>query len=351
MMIFRDGQFGSGRRRRAFSLLELLVVVAIITLLAALLLVAVNKARGTARRASTQTLMNSMSQSMQRFKEDHGYFPPVLDTDRDLFYPYDASDPSLTTETVNAWYSITSPAEYLVGYGHHYQDGYGKVPGASGATDWAEETPALGIRSPGADGVWNATRYGVGELRKRMLYAGTSQGSETAPYEFDSGQVYGPYLELSNDRLLGGLLVVGTMQTVVFPGEAGYTADLPKVIVDDWGTPIRYYRRPYPSTFGAPATSLGETIRFSDRDNDGLHDPVGLDAVIALRPFTFAQGKAVDSRNTGSAMFADADGDSSTTIELRSAEFAFLSAGADMRIVDDRRLDDFNKDNLVEVSK
>jgi prepilin-type N-terminal cleavage/methylation domain-containing protein len=350
-MTIMDGQIRAVDRRSAFTLLELLVVVAIITLLAALLLVAVNRARGMARRASTQTLMSSMSQSMQRFKEDHGYFPPVLDDDRDLFYPYDITDPALEVDAVNEWYSITSPAEYLIGYGHHYEDGYGRVPGGSGATDWNEETPALGIRSPGADGVWNASRYGVGELSKRMLYAGTSQGSESAPYEFDSGQVYGPYLELGSDRLLGGLLEVGSMQTVVFPGEAGYTAELPKVIVDDWGTPIRYYRRSYPSTSGAPATALGDTVRFADRDSDGLHDPVGLDAVIALRPRAFAQGKAVDSRNTGSSMFADADGDTSTTVELRAAEFAFLSAGADKRIADDRRRDDFNKDNLVEVSK
>ncbi|MEM7227961.1 MAG: type II secretion system protein [Planctomycetota bacterium] len=329
--------------RAAFTLLELLVVIAIITLIASLLIVAVNKGRTSARKAATQSLMNSMSQAMQRFKADHGYLPPQLGVERHLLTPFVASDPALSVEVVSNYYSITTPAEYLVGYGHHYEDGYGRVPGGGANTSWASESPPVGIRSPGADGVWNATRYGTGLLNERMSYGpGAARGSETNPYEFDKGQVYGPYLDLSDDRLLGGL--TDTLD-VVFPGDGAYDDSLPKVIVDSWDQPIRFYRQTY-----LPG-SIGQSVRFSDRDGDGIHDPVGLETVVPLRPFDLAAASGIDARNFDGTYFNDADGDSTTSSELKSAEFAFLSAGPDQRIDDTKRRDDFNRDNIVEVGQ
>jgi len=287
-----------------------------------------------------------MVQAVEQFRNDHGYIPPILDDDRDLFYPFNASDTGLATGTVNDWYSITSPAEYLVGYGHHYQDGYGIVPGGGTNKTWPAETPATGIRSPGPDGVWNATRNGGGGLGSRMLFNG-AQGMENSPFPIDQGTVYGPYLEIGSERLLGALDENGN---IVFPGDANYTADLPKVIVDDWGTPIRYYRQVYPWLAG-PATAVNETVRFADRNGDGLHDPVGLDAIIALRPQQIPVGEETDSVNYDGVFFTDDTGDPTTSKGLRSAEFAFLSAGPDRRLNDERRVDEFNLDNIVEISR
>ena len=68
----------AGAPRRAFTLIELLVVVAILIVLLTILIIAVNAASRTAQKASTQNLMDSMKKGLIRFKEDIGYYPPLL---------------------------------------------------------------------------------------------------------------------------------------------------------------------------------------------------------------------------------------------------------------------------------
>ena len=65
-------------RRPGFTVVELLVVMAIIILLIGVLLVGLSQAAGTAQKAQTQFLMNSMAAALAKFKGDHGYLPPVL---------------------------------------------------------------------------------------------------------------------------------------------------------------------------------------------------------------------------------------------------------------------------------
>jgi len=360
------------RGTRAFTIVELLIVIAVIIMLMGILIVAINSATRTAQGTNTRALMSSIKQALVRFRGDVGYYPPVLgDVDpqifddpeehdlRKLFGPLGkdrewGTDDDIVPDwseieenpeyaaKVQEWYSVTSLAEYLLGYGHHNQDGYGAVP--STPTDlFPQERPPLGIRDPGRDGVWGATLQGDA----RGLLFDRMRGTDP---NMDTGKVYGPYLELKDERMLASVSEgepydnQGRLR-LSFPGEGGYVADNPKVIVDYWGKPIRYYRRLY---------SPGD-LRSAYRRFDSNDPPPSLSDVFLLRPFEVVPGGAIDVRDE----LADLAGDTTTTVALNSAEFALFSAGPDRAFDETARYDaedynsddvDFsNEDNIVEL--
>ncbi len=326
-------------RRRGFTLVEVLVVIAIVAILASLLLVAVTKARNTAARSRTSSLLNGLKMATVQFKTDHGYYPPVLrpEIDANAGSCYPEAVPNLDEHRlmidpisgdfdpvqniaayrnqINCWFSLTSPAEYLLGWGSEAEDG----------------RDGLGLRSPGTDGVWGAAAL-TGDF--------TNYGELTARMPSDEGKVFDPYIDISDDRLIGSLTNAG----VFFPGDANYDATAPKVICDAWGTPVRYYRRVYrPGDLETPFLQ-------SDLSGDG-HTP-SLADVIALRPYSIRSGEEQDVL----AQFADGSGDPTASRGLFAAEFAYLSAGPDGRINESYRVGDpsaeppyANEDNLVEV--
>ncbi|MHC4106701.1 MAG: prepilin-type N-terminal cleavage/methylation domain-containing protein [Planctomycetota bacterium] len=299
---------------RAFTLTELLVVVALVVVLLSILIVAVNAAAETAQKANTQFLMTSIKQGLVRFKEDVGYYPPVLDDGRNLRPVVNPLSSSYAADVQN-WFSSTTLAEYLIGYGPGAVDGYG----------YDGETPPLGIRHPGRDGVWGATTYGI----------------RNPPLE---GSVFGPYLELKDERLLAstnGETDPAGHLIVFSPGEGGYNPDDPKVLVDYWGMPIRYYRQPY------PPGALHAAYRAVDRNLDGTTDPPpSLADVIALRPYFIKPGSESDNLDV-----PDAGGDTSIVLSMRTAEIGLLSAGPDRALDLHHRVDgkELNKDNIVEL--
>lgn len=69
-------------RRRAFTLVELLVVVAIIAILIALLLPAIQAAREAARRGNCQSNLKNLALAALNFESSRGYFSPAAQ-DRD----------------------------------------------------------------------------------------------------------------------------------------------------------------------------------------------------------------------------------------------------------------------------
>jgi len=351
--VLRTDRTGGGGRLRArigFTVVEILVTLAIILILVSVLVVGLGQVAGTAQGASTRFLMNSMAMGVVQFKNDHGYYPPVLGEvvpfgsypngqgwGRDVLRPETmVEDDVESTLYRQRWYSVTTPAEYLIGYGDRTADGFGIVgnvlqvdPNAPGFS----ESPPVGFRSPGRDGAWGAvsnpanTSYGSFPGTFGARNPG-NVGLTYPPGEDDneptvSGQVFGPYLELKDENLLAGIRPDGTIARA---GDPDYEV-MPKVVVDYWGEPIRYYRRGYVG--GDPSTNV---------------DALGLEDVFALRPWSFEAG-------TSAVGQSDATGDSATTPQLRAAQFGFLSAGPDRRIVDDRRIDDgeFNRDNIVET--
>ncbi len=64
------------RRRRAFTLIEVLIVVVIIALLVGLLIPALAAAVRSAKNAAVQAEINVMSQSLATFRLDYGDYPP-----------------------------------------------------------------------------------------------------------------------------------------------------------------------------------------------------------------------------------------------------------------------------------
>lgn len=74
----RPERVGGARRRRGFTLTEMLIVVVIIVILISILLPALGGARNTARKAATQSFMSSIHQAISSFKAEQqrlpGYF-------------------------------------------------------------------------------------------------------------------------------------------------------------------------------------------------------------------------------------------------------------------------------------
>jgi len=184
------------RGEGAFTLVELLVTIGIILVILSTVLAALSFASRRAQRANTEFLMTSIRNAMERFKVDHGYYPPSLGVPaqltgggvggtlgwpasppstnlanigagRDLLLPPDNFDGSGATKAaawnnvakrqgLQRWHSTTALPEYLLGYGDRSADGYGSVVPGSTTIPGSREYPRLGIRAPGRDGVWGA---------------------------------------------------------------------------------------------------------------------------------------------------------------------------------------------------
>jgi len=324
----------AGGHRLGFTLTEMLITTAIIVLLLTILVVALSRSSRAAQRANTTFLMTSIGQGLESFRNDHGYLPPVLEADRDLMA---LPDPGLAVGTYAAqlqdWYSVTSLAEYLLGYGDRSQDGHGMIPGvpADAGDQGLREGATLGFRSPGEDGVWGAILNPRpnfppnGALASRNP-AGYWDNPAIAPNKRPlSGKVYGPYITNIEEASLASINPATGQLT--FPGETGYEPTGPLVITDRWGEPIRYYRRLH---YAADPKSVDLRSNLGD--------------VFALRPRTLRQGQEADG-------ILDAAGDSTTTRALQSADYALFSSGPDKFLDATRRADpdEFNADNLVQV--
>ena len=78
--------------RKAFTLVELLVVIAVVSMLTALLFPAVQAARSAARRVSCQNNMRQTGLAIHHYTEIHGMFPPAK-----CLYSYTQNGSSVST--------------------------------------------------------------------------------------------------------------------------------------------------------------------------------------------------------------------------------------------------------------
>jgi prepilin-type N-terminal cleavage/methylation domain-containing protein len=366
--------------KSGFTIIELLVTISIIVVLVSTLALALTSARTAAQVAETLSRLTALKNATMRFKDDVGYYPAVLDTGRNLKTfpvfpgPITGAPQGMYRYQAQDWYSISSPAEFFLGYGNRFEDGYGRVIGSQ-ANDPLfpdyEEMPRFGIRHPSMDGVWRATDIWA-------LDISTGQGlfEERAPST--RGELIGPYLEIENDQMYGRLIPDAdgnpmvdpiTGQTKVFyhgdPELDAYTAverqSLTMVIVDTWGSPIRYYRPRYPVAADPNLPLTGISRVYPQANN---FDRPTLSDYIALRPYDFQPDKVIDGTISDFMNgIADPSGDRSTTIELQAGQFAYFSPGPDKQVNEYIRADiyglpgnldvnatqEVNEDNIVEI--
>ena len=348
------------KTRRAFTIIELLTVVGIIVVLVGLLVVAVSSASKVAQGASTRSMMGAVSRALTQFKTDMGYLPPVLGSPttgatqtgsvgylRDLVLPPNLTGgptPLQVTQIQN-YYSMTSMVEYLIGPGGRDEDGYGAIGIPANTTQGFKELPPAGIRSPLKDGVWGAYlnpgpgNQTLGNFSRRNLPLTAAANTSTVANV--SGRMLGPYLELKDGSLLGA--IVGTDSVTGQPivaraGDNNWDPTKPKVLLDYYGQPIRFYRKGYVN--GDPKRIGGKRV------GEGTATDVGWDLsdIFVLRPQRFDPNTEIDG-------LADGNGDTTTSRSLQMADFALFSSGPDQRADFTVRRDAtlFNEDNVVEV--
>lgn len=352
--------------RRAFTIIELLVVVGIIVLLVGILIVGLSGAARTAQGAQTRALMSSVANALVRFKADVGYLPPVLGPGATPVgaagYAQDlrACPATITAGNANQvreWFSATSLATYLIGAGNRNSDGFGCVGDpafTSGSPPpGARERPTLGIKHPGRDGVWGATLSVGSGSSDSGRFSRRSTASLNGNDGYVKGRVYGPYLELKDPNSIGAVVEYRALApgeafvpVAAGPSDSSYPAALPGVsdavrqnfgmcILDYWGSPIIYYRKGYVN---------GDPRYIANREPVAGSPSCGFDLsdMPALRPQRFDPGTQVEGS-------PDAAGDAFTSRELYGAEFALLSPGPDRRWDPRRRvgLNQENADNIV----
>ncbi len=350
-------------QRRAFTIIELLTVVGIIVTLVGILIVTVARTSKAAQGASTRQLMGAVSKALAQFRSDLGYFPPVLGAPtsggsaagtrgylRDLVLPpeWSATPTQVELDRVQNYYSMTSMIEYLMGIGGRDEDGYGAVGVPIANTPGAKEMPPAGIRTPTRDGVWgaylnpNSGTQPLGNFSRRNLPQGAAAANASKAPSVQ-GRVLGPYLELKDGSLLGAVVGADSAGAPVIAraGDNNWTSKAPKVLLDYFGQPIRFYRRGYAD--GDPSRVGGKEVGGGEGGENG---GVGWDLsdIFVLRPQRFEPGTEIDGR-------ADANGDTTTSRLLQMTDFALFSSGPDQRAKFDVRVDEtlFNEDNIVEV--
>lgn len=99
-MISRMCGRSSRAARRAFSLVELLVVMAIIAIVIALVLPAIGRARESANRADTLSVCSQLSQAISQFKLDNNGFNPGR------FSAADMGHTENTTQGFTTWHNV-----------------------------------------------------------------------------------------------------------------------------------------------------------------------------------------------------------------------------------------------------
>lgn len=213
--------------RRAFTVIELLVVVAIIAVLAGLLLAALNAARERGQISSTQAAMEAFRAGCEAFQQEHGQLPGVIPEETLI------NDAAANGDMPK----ISSMENALL----HLMGGYALStdPAAFDGLD-GPNVIELDFAEPGG-----------GTLTLRVDPTRIGEGPRIR------GRQYEPYFTPSP----GSLLAVD--------GQLSGAIDDPRLpdLVDAWGQPIGFMRRIRP---------LGTLVRSPGASDTAQFDPTGL---------------------------------------------------------------------------
>ena len=259
--------------RRAFTLVELLVVITIIVLLIGILVPTGLFVLSNARKSSNQQLLQTISDGVYAFNQDFRYIPPLLSPQPGsptLAYSPDhllatnhtgatrSASARLTELSDRRWHSVTSLPVYLLGVGSlappAAQSTIAPTPGflqEGGANydDRHDGAAGPGIRDPGPDRSW-------GGAANRGAHRPTFQG-----------RVYGPYIDPNI-----ALANVRSARLTDFPFRNRINPPLTEdnieemdmlVFIDRFDTPTRYYKD-WPERapgFPTPPGQSPETLR------------------------------------------------------------------------------------------
>lgn len=299
-------------RRRAFTLVELLVAVSVLVLLIGILIPTVGLVVGNSRAAANQALLRTLADGAYAFNADFDYYPPLLTPDPDLLSRANAPDNTDSSRTATEraadledvrWHSVLTPMVYLLGLGvvaPEPADAVATAPWISDMSDPNYENrhdgaEGLGIRNPGPDRSWGGA---VARENHRPTFA---------------GRVYGPYIDpkIGESQVRPVRLEDFPYRAQLAPPLTQSEVDLMQtlIIVDRFDNPIRYYKNwPERDTTTAPTASGGRAATFVDAPMELIpHDELQ----------TFAQ--------------ADSEPDTLPAPEIAGRPCAFLSAGPNAR--------------------
>src|SRR5436309_1100788 len=97
----------NARRRRGFTLVELLVVIGIIALLISILLPALNNARRQANTVKCETQLRELGNCFRYYANDNrGYYPPARMAPATGVYYLDGFDFTQATASQGYWYNF-----------------------------------------------------------------------------------------------------------------------------------------------------------------------------------------------------------------------------------------------------
>lgn len=256
-----------GRRRGAFTLIELLFVVAMIVMLIGLLLWGVNKAVLGARKASETNTVASLRMGVDQFKGQFGFIPPLVKDNRD-----GSDDGPLDANGIDPLIYRASDLDDAYFLRHNT----GELVPDERYSVYSLPYYLIGVLGEASDGI-----EGPGFLEPRRDGTFTKRSTNTTR----TGRVFEPFFDASAKGILSVDQEEGRIE-----------------LRNDKGAAYRYYRW------------LKDDREFGDPENpNDPKDPPDLTGELALAYYL----------NIPSLL-----GDPKENAELRSANYAILSAGA-----------------------
>ena len=220
------------RTSAGFTLVELLVAIAIIALLLGIVIAGMSGAISFARRAAGTAQLQALSQGIEAFNADMGFYPPLISHLESTHGPIETPETPAAKETKAQrnstlarayrearYMSEWSLAAFLMGEGDLNGDGND----VEADLDKDDGKAGLGLRNPGESRAWKA-----------------ADGSHAPQL---TGNTYGPYIDEGFvEKFLRRIPVEFDSNAKRIVREDGGTQQYMYQIVDAFDVPVRYYR-------------------------------------------------------------------------------------------------------------